>query len=182
MMTTETNHQQTKADLEYIQEAYSDPNRKVLERKQILEKMIDISHIGYIPAMEFFFVGLDDPDWSWRLEHLGALGYHYKIENESKFSKKIGELLLHDPSELVRMSAATVMSRFAVWPDRNLISALTHDRDYDVRKAAFDALLLLLGVPMIDIQKIQRDMMNIDLGSSIDALRLIAQRMNKPLV
>jgi hypothetical protein len=139
------NDEQAASMLEDLLKIYHDPVQRNQHRKDVLRYIIDLSHIHYLPAQSFFFEGLDDPDWTWRLHHLRALGYHYKIEPDGPIATKIRSMLIDDLSAEVRMSAASILAGFAEWPDWTLMNALSLDQDADVRSSAFEALLMLMG-------------------------------------
>src|SRR5688572_19865181 len=126
--------------LNELEVMYRDPVLKREQRRSLLSKMIDLAHAQYRPALAFFRSGLDDPDWSWRLNHLSQLGYHYKIEKESEIATKVRELLARDPSAEVRMAAASIMAQFSTWPDATLLRALAYDEEVEVKQTAFEVL------------------------------------------
>jgi hypothetical protein len=179
---TQVSNEQAARILDALRAAYSDPLRKKREERDILQKMTQLAHAHYRPAIDFFVSGLDDPDWSWRLEHLGALGYHYRFDKDNAVVAKIRAILTSDPSEMVRMSAASVLARFATWPDPTLVQVLEHDVDADVRRAAFESLLLVMGIARRDLAKVRGQMVIDELQPSTSTLRLIAEQHGKPLL
>jgi hypothetical protein len=167
--------------LNELEVLYRDPVLKRQQRRNLLSKMINLAHAQYRPALDFFRSGLDDPDWSWRLDHLSQLGYHYEIEQESEIAAKIRELLARDPSAEVRMAAASVMAQFSTWPDATLLRALAFDEDVDVKQTAFEVLLMLLGIPMQSLSRVRGTLANEGLAPSIATLRQIAESVGKVL-
>ena len=109
-----------------------------------LERLADAN---YLPVLDFCVSGLDDTRWPWRHVSLLCLGFHFVLPPEGDIISRIRRLLLHDPEVLVRMTAASVLGSQSRWPEAALRTALEKDRDKDVRRSAFAALLDLAGAP-----------------------------------
>jgi HEAT repeat protein len=110
----------------------------------------DLAEIEYQPAIDFFAMGLNDTDWVWRQECVQFLGFHYRpLAQEIIESVRI--LLLGDPSEDVRVSAAAVLGRRSRLPDQALFRALQFDSSSYVKLEAFESILELIGLPQKEI-------------------------------
>lgn len=147
-------------NMQQILEEVRAARAKNVDRSEIWKKMHALAEAGYVPAIDFFKLFLDDPDWDWRLEGVQLLGFHYLFTPQSEILRKFRQLLLADPQAQVRMSAAMALgSQLArmgpasksesqlQWPDRALVQAMQSDSDEDGRRAAFEALLTSAGVP-----------------------------------
>lgn len=127
--------------------------------KPIWARMHDLAERKYLPALQFFVEGFEQPDWSWRQEFLRLVGFHYYFSPESDIAMKIRGMLLHDPSSEVRITAAAVLGGRSSWPDRALMEALAHEQDPEVRKAVFASSLLLQGIPDQQAHRIVKDLL-----------------------
>lgn len=112
----------------------------------------DLAEAEYQPAISFFVMGLKDPDWIWRQDCVRFLGFHYAYLGK-EIVERFRTLLLEDPSDDVRMSAAAVLGIWSNLPDQALFQALEFDSNHYVRKSAFDSILKLMGLPYKDISR-----------------------------
>jgi HEAT repeat protein len=108
--------------------------------------MSRLADAGYEPAKALFVEGLDDPDWSWRLDCLTNLGFHYSLAPDGELMDKVRQMLLTDPSEMIRLSAPFVLANQSTWGDPALLAALQADPEPVVRRSVFDALLRMAGL------------------------------------
>ncbi len=122
-------------------------------RSEMWSEMHDLAEAGYEPAVEFFQSFLDDPNWDWRLEGVRLLGFHYLFAAESDIIGKFRQLLLTDPNDFVRSSAAMALGSQLErlrpgpeWPDRALLQAMREDPDKQIRLVAFEKLLSTAGL------------------------------------
>lgn len=122
-------------------------------RKELSRRMHQLAEAEYPPALELFQSLLKDADWDWRLEGLQLIGFHYDITSNEKLIKKIRQLLLNDPEDNIRITAASILGIRSQWPDNTLVMALQSDPNQFVRYSAFEALLKLARVPYPMIQK-----------------------------
>ncbi len=118
-----------------------------ISRSELRARLHHLAEAHYEPAIAFFRTFLDDSDWDWRLEGVRLLGFHYLFAANSETIGKLKQLLLTDPSDFVRSSAAAAlgsqierMSAKPEWPDRALLPAMQADRDEQVRLVAFASL------------------------------------------
>lgn len=130
----------------------------------------------YLPAMDFFIAGLNDSDWVWRQDCVQFLGFHYQLDRE--MVKKIRETLITDPSEEVRMSAASVLGRRSNLPDQALYHALESDPSHFVREAAFESVLGLIGIQYNAINREIKRLKAGDIQPTLDYVKQIARSEN----
>ena len=107
----------------------------------------------YLPAIEFFVAGLNDTDWAWREDCLSFLGFHYSLKNRIEIVEKFREMVVSDPSDDVRIAAASVLGVRSNLPDQALFHALESDSNHIVREAAFESVLKLMGLPYKTINR-----------------------------
>jgi hypothetical protein len=130
----------------------------------------------YLPAMDFFVSGLNDSDWAWRQNCVQFLGFHYQLNKETV--EKIRETLVADPSEDVRMSAASVLGKSSSLPDQALYHALESDLSHFVREAAFESVLELIGLPIKTITREVKRLKAGEIQSTLKWIQFIARREN----
>jgi hypothetical protein len=129
-----------------------------------------LAEAHYLPAMDFFVSGLNDSDWVWRQDCVQFLGFHYQLDKE--IVEKIRETLMTDPSEEVRISAASVLGRRSSVPDQALFHALESDPSHFVREAAFESVLELIGIPY---KATNREIMRLKAGDIQPTLEYVKQ-------
>lgn len=115
--------------------------------------MHDLAEAQYLPAIDFFMSCLNDVNSTWRLKGLQDVGYHYQFPPDSTITEKIRQLLLSDPDDDVRSTAASILGIRSVWLDPALMTALHSDPEEYVRYSAFDSLLTLAGIPYLVVKK-----------------------------
>lgn len=130
----------------------------------------------YLPAIDFFVSGLNDLDWVWRQDCVQFLGFHYQLEK--KIVERIRELLITDPSEEVRMSAASVLGRRSSLPDQALYDALESDPSHFVREAAFVSVIELIGIPSMAINYEINRLKAGDIQPTLEYVKQIARNEN----
>jgi HEAT repeat protein len=135
-----------------------------------------LAEAHYLPAIDFFVSGLNDPDWVWRQDCVQFLGFHYHLEK--KIVEKIRESLITDPSEEVRMSAASVLGRRSNLPDQALFHALESDPSHFVREAAFESVLELIGIPYKAINREIKRLKAGDIQPTLEYVKQIARSEN----
>lgn len=131
-----------------IWEAHKDEER--IPFSPVWGLMHDLAERQHEAALQFFIDGLEQEDWSWRQEFLRFVGFHYQLDPEGRVVKKIRELLMSDPSSEVRSTAAAVLGSRSRWPDQALLDTLENDPDSEVQTVAFDALLRLRGLSVLE--------------------------------
>ena len=85
--------------------------------------------------------------------HKKQKGYHYQFPPNSAITEKIRQLLLSDPDDDVRLTAASILGIRSVWLDPALMTAFRSDSEEYVRYSAFDSLLTLAGVPYLVVKR-----------------------------
>lgn len=124
-----------------------------------------LAEARYEPAKDLFIQGLYDEDWVWRSNCVSLLGFHYPLDRD--VVAKIRGLLVVDPNDDVRISAASVLGRRSSFPDYALNKALETDKNLQVKEAAYDSILELAGVPF---RVIQKELNKIRAGTAIPSL------------
>ncbi|MBI5927839.1 MAG: hypothetical protein HY862_00905 [Chloroflexi bacterium] len=109
--------------------------------------MHTLAEAHYVPAKEFFLMGLDDYRSGWREFCLKAIGFHYNLSSEEHILNKIRQMCLTDENEFVRLTATGVLGAQSHWPDFTLILVLQNDASMGVRISALGALLDLAHLP-----------------------------------
>lgn len=146
-----------------------------LDHSSVWKMAHDLAENRYQPAIGFFAMGLEDPDWVWRQECVSFLGFHY-VELGKEIVERFRTLLLGDPSEDVRMSAAAVLGIWSNLPDQALFQALESDPNPYVKNSAFDSILKLIGLPYKDIS---RELTKLRDGSIQPTLEYIKQLVHR---
>lgn len=112
-----------------------------------LEKMHPLAEEQHEAAKAFFIECLSDKRVEWRYSCLRAVGFHYDLSSDEPTKDKLRHLLLHDPDDLVRSAAASILERSSTWPETALFRSLQTEKDHDVKKVVFLALLIHGGLP-----------------------------------
>ncbi len=145
----------TEEDLEQLKEMWKAWKRQdgEIDHSAVWKKAHKLAEAHYLPAIEFFVAGLNDMDWVWREDCLSFLGFHYSLKNRIEIVEKFREMVVSDPSDDVRMTAAAVLGLRSKLPDQALFHALESDLSYFVREAAFESVLELMGLPYKTINR-----------------------------
>lgn len=147
------------------------------DNEEKYSEILRISHAlaeaQYLPAKTLFIEGLYDQRWWWREDSISLLAFHYSLEEH--IVDRIRELLLNDPDDNVRMTAASALGSRSTLPDRALLTALQTDPDDLVREVAFGSILELVGVPMRIIFKEQKRVELGEIAPSLDEVRRVVK-------
>jgi HEAT repeat protein len=154
--------------LDRIRQAKADPNSNSMD--YYFGGMHTLAEEQDLLALDFFVECLDDSRWDWRHDCLSCLGFHYDLPEY--IVEKVRRILLTDHNAMVRSTAASVLGTQSVWGDEALVIALTSDKDDDVRRAAFEALLTLAGFSPIMKRQIAQQFSN-DKVPSLNALQTL---------
>ena len=145
------------------------------ERQKVWQKMHLLAENQMPEAKELFITLLEHPDWSWRLEALQDLGFHYPLQPESEAVKKVRQLVLNDPNDFVRMTAASVLGIRSVWPEPFLLTVLDVESDKEVLEAAFEASLKLTDFPHLEISKVMRKVKAGEIHPTVEQLQTLLE-------
>ena len=143
------------------------------DRQQIWRKMHLLAEHQLSQAQALFLALLEHPDWSWRVEALEDLGFHYQLQPESQAVERIRQLALNDPSDFVRMTAASVLGIRSVWPEQVLLNLLDSETEKEVLEAAFEASLTLAGFPRLDISKVMDKIKSAEIPATKEQLQAL---------
>ena len=144
-------------------------------RREIYVDLYEKSHLladaQYPPAKSFFVEGLSDNRWWWRQHCISFLAFHYPLEDD--IVDKIRDLLLNDPDDNVRMTAASGLGARSYLPDKGLLTAIQADPDDLVREASFTSILHLADVPYHIIFKERKRVESGEIETGIDEIMRI---------
>ncbi|MGF1499427.1 MAG: HEAT repeat domain-containing protein [Elainellaceae cyanobacterium] len=111
-------------------------------------KLIDSLAEEENPKIKDFLIKcLQDSRNLWKFLGLDMLLSHYDCKGNSDVIEKVRSLLLNDEDPAIRSKSAAFLGVISKWPDPALRDSLTDDEDSRVIVQAFQAILLLAGIP-----------------------------------
>lgn len=162
-----------------IRRALANKDVTEAEASALRRQMHTLAEFGYAPAIPLFVEGLTDPDPVWRIACLEDLGFHYPVTHVQLYLSQLQALLLGDPDEDVRALTAQFIGKASTWPDMALVKALEHDPEQMVRDACFDALLVQLKAPRLELRTFLSELKG--QPHTLEALKAFAKQQGKPL-
>ena len=120
--------------------------------------------------MTFFVEGLTDKRWWWRQRCISYLAFHYSLEKSIIY--RIKDILLNDPDEDVRITAAGALGSISDSPDKALFTALKADPDDLVKRTAFVSILKA-DIPQKIVNKERGRVNSGEIAPSLDEMRRI---------
>lgn len=165
----ENHHLETLAELE---KAY----HQQIPISEIWSKMHELAEAQFKPAIDLYKNFLDDDEGQWREEGIRLLGFHYELEADGEIINKIRHLLETDPEPGVRISAANALESRTSWPEETLLRAIKKDKDNNVVRAVFGALLAQAGLPPYRIMEEEKRIEEGQTAPSLSEIRRIFER------